>query len=142
MDEIKNAKLIMLENNYKLVVVKDGLVKFSSSARGIKPIYDIYSKSPELLMGAYISDRVTGKAAAMILSKAGIAGIYTDLISEQAIQIFKDHKIDLMYEKKVDSILNRDKTGSCPIESISKDLKADEITELILGIENFLSSIN
>ena len=94
-----------------------------------------------LLKGAYISDRVTGKAAAMILSKASIGGIYTDLISEGAIEIFKDHNIDVVYDKRVDHILNRDKSGSCPIESISKDLETEDTVTLISRIESFLKSI-
>ena len=141
MKEIMNAKSVMIDNNYNLVVVKEGNVLFASSDRGIKPIYDVYTKSPQLLKGAYISDRVTGKAAAMILSKASIGGIYTDLISEGAIEIFKDHNIDVVYDKRVDHILNRDKSGSCPIESISKDLETEDTVTLISRIESFLKSI-
>lgn len=141
MNEIMNAKSIMIENDYKLVVVRDGTLLFSSSDRGIKPLYDIYTNNPHYLKDAYISDRVTGKAAAMILSKACIAGIYTELISDQASEIFKEHGINITYEKKVDYILNRDKNGSCPIESISKDLDPEDTSALISGIESFLKSI-
>jgi hypothetical protein len=141
MDELINAKAIMIDKDYKLVVVKDGTVLFSSFDRGIKPVYDAFTKSSNMLKGAFISDRVTGKAAAIILSNAGIAGIYTELISKEAINIFSERGIKLLYEKKVDYILNRDKNGSCPIEKISKDLKYDDINKLISGIETFLKSI-
>lgn len=141
MKEIINAKSIMLDNNYKLVVVKEGNIVFSSLDRGIKPVYQIYTNGQHLLEGAYISDRVTGKAAAMILSKANIAGIYTEIISEPAIKIFKDNNISLIYESKVDYILNREKNGSCPIEKISKDLESEDVSTLISGIKNFLQSI-
>ncbi len=141
MKEVINAKSIMIDNGYNLVVVKDETLLFASTDRGIKPIYDVYTKNPQLLKGAYISDRVTGKAAAMILSKANIAGIYTDLISEGAVKIFKDHNIDVVYDKRVDYILNRDKSGSCPIESISKDLETGDIVTLISRIETFLKSL-
>lgn len=141
MKEIINAKAIMKENNYKLVVVKDENVLFASSDKGIKPIYDVYTNNPELLKDAYIADRVTGKAAAMLLSDASIAGIYTDLISEGAVKIFENHNIQVIYDKRVDHILNRDKSGSCPIEYISKDLKTDDTVALILGIEAFLKSL-
>ena len=137
MKEIMNAKSIMIDNDYKFVVVKKESLLFSSFDRGIKPIYDAYSKNPQMLKGAYIADRVTGKAASMILSKAGISGIFTELISEKAIEIFKENNIDVVYEKKVDFILNRDKSGSCPIESISKDLEIGETATLILRIETF-----
>lgn len=141
MEKTIKAKAIMINNDYKLVVVKDDIVLYFSYDRGIKPIYDVYTNNPEFLKGAYISDRVTGKAAAMILSNAGIAGIYTELISEQAIKIFMEHDIVLSYEKKVDYILNRDKTGSCPIERISKDLNSEDTSALVSGIKNFLESI-
>ncbi|MDY0235184.1 MAG: DUF1893 domain-containing protein [Gudongella sp.] len=141
MKELINAKAIMIDNNYKLVVVKGGVVLFSSFDRGIKPVYDVYTSSPQILKDAYISDRVTGKAAAMILSKAGISGIYTELISEQAVEIFYKKNIYVVYAKRVDHILNREKNGSCPIEKISKDLSSEDTAKLISEIEIFLKSL-
>ncbi len=141
MKEILNAKSIMIENEYKIVVVRDGKVLYFSKDRGIKPLYDIYTKNPNDLFNSYVSDRVTGKAAAMILTKASICGIYTQLISEKALNILEEGGVKVVYDKKVKLILNRDKSGSCPIEFISKDLNPKDTEELLRGIDKFLKSI-
>lgn len=129
------AKKHMENNNLKMVVYKDGEVIAESTDRGIKPVYDVYMEQFEKLKGAFVADRITGKAAAMLLAQGEISGIYTDLISEPAVEIFDKKGINIQYMKRVPHILNRDKDGMCPIETISRNV--GNVDELIEGIEEF-----
>ncbi|MPM29203.1 hypothetical protein SDC9_75743 [bioreactor metagenome] len=45
----------------------------------------------------------------------------------------------LEYDESAPYIINRDKTGMCPVETLS--LKTNDIDELKSGIKNFLESI-
>lgn len=139
MDKLEIAKKYLYDNDLKLVVMKNGIPLATSTDRGIKPIYDVYTKELHHLEGAYIADRVTGKAAAMLLTKAGIKGIYTDLISDAAIEILEQYPILVEYKKRVPYILNREGDGMCPIEKISRSV--DDVDGLIKGIEEFFVQV-
>lgn len=135
MEGIKKAKEYMDLNNLKMVVYNNEKVVAQSTDRGIKPIYDVYTKEFESLKGAFVADRITGKAAAMLLTEGKISGIYTDLISDPAIEIFQSKGVSIEYGKKVTRILNRDMDGMCPIETISRNVSS--VDDLIDGIEAF-----
>ena len=139
MDRIREARNIMEANDLKLVVWKDGRTLARSKDRGIKPVYDVYKNSFKDLQGAFVADRVTGKAAAMLLTEGRISGLYSELISEPAARILEENSISYQYGKKVDYIMNRDQDGLCPIESISS--KTDRVDELVEGIEKFFESV-
>jgi len=132
---IIKAKEYMDSNNLKMVVYNNEKVVAQSIDRGIKPVYDVYTKDFESLKGAFIADRITGKAAAMLLADGKIAGIYTDLISDPAMEIFQSKGVNFEYGKKVKNILNRDLDGMCPIETISRNVS--NVDELIEGIKAF-----
>lgn len=135
MEGIIKAKEYMEKNNLKMVVINNDEIITQSTDRGIKPVYDVYINAYESLKGAFVADRITGKAAAMLLAQGGISGIYTDLVSEPAVEIFKEKGIKLQYKKRVPHILNRDMDGMCPIETISRNV--GNVHELIQGIDEF-----
>ena len=139
MDKLEIAKRFLYDNDLKLVVMKNGIPLATSVDRGIKPIFDVYTKELHHLDGAYIADRVTGKAAAMLLAEGGVKGVYTDLISDAAIEILEQYPILFEYKKRVPYILNREGDGMCPIEKISRSV--DDVDGLIRGIEEFFVQV-
>ena len=139
MDNLLLAKKYLHDNDLKLVVMRNGEPLASSFDRGIKPIYDVYTKEIHHLEGAYIADRVTGKAAAMLLAEAGVKGLYTDLISDAAIEVLDEYPILVEYKKRVPYILNREGNDMCPIEKISRGVQ--DVEGLIKGIEEFFVQV-
>lgn len=132
--------LELLENQkFTLVIVKDGKVIFSSTDKGIKPLYTALKEKKDDLEGSSVADRVTGKAAAMICIYAKVKELKTKLISDNAINVLKQTKMLYEYEERATYIKNRDKTGMCPVETLS--LQTDNIDELLISIQNFLDSI-
>lgn len=139
MRDVDIAKEYLLKNHLNFVIVKDGQVIEESSARGIKPIYETYKNNVNYFEGASVADRVIGKAAAMFLVSGGIKELYTDLISELAIEILESRNIEVHYLKKVSMILNRTQDDMCPIEKLSSQTK--DVDKLVEEIGNFLRNI-
>jgi hypothetical protein len=139
MQDIEIAKEHMINNNLNFVLVKDGNILAESNSRGIKPIYDTFVNNANDFWGASVADRVIGKAAAMFLTNGGIKELYTDLISDLALDILEEKDIKVQYLKKVPMILNRTKDDMCPIEKLSS--KIDDIDKLIFEISEFLNNI-
>ena len=77
--------------------------------------------------------------AAMLLAEGGVKGVYTDLISDAAIEILEQYPILFEYKKRVPYILNREGDGMCPIEKISRSV--DDVDGLISGIEEFFVQV-
>lgn len=140
MKDIELAKRILDSEKQAIVIVKEGRIIFSSNGKGIKPIYTALKELKSELRGSSIADKVIGKAAAMICEYAGIKELSTKLISENAINVLENTSIIYNYEKSVPYIKNRDQSGMCPVETLS--LKTNNIDELLIGVSNFLKSIN
>ncbi len=139
MKDIEIAKKILEEENQRIVVVKDGLIVFKSKDRGIKPMYYLAKNMKGDIRDNSLADRVIGKGAAILCEYLEIKHLYTDLISENAINILEKGKIEYEYREKCNYIKNRDKTDYCPIEKRSLDT---EDPKVLLGrIEKFLDSL-
>lgn len=139
MRDIDIAVELLEKEKLALAIVKDGKVVFTSSDKGIKPLYIALEEHKIELEGSSVADRVTGKAAAMICAYAGIKQLKTKLISDNAINVLKETNIIYEYDERTSFIENRDRTGMCPVETLS--LKAGSIDELLNGITSFLESI-
>lgn len=139
MKDIDIAKKHLQDEELALVVVKGGQVLYKSNGRGIKPLYTAYMEMKESLKGSSIADKVIGRAAAMICADAKIHELYTNLISENAMEVLEQAEITYSYGLAVPSIKNRDQSGLCPMEKLS--LKAENINELLIGIDNFFEAL-
>jgi len=139
MSDIDIAVEMLEKVNYTLVIANDGKVIFSSSEKGIKPLFTSVTEHKNELVGSSVADRVTGKAAAMLCEYAGIKQLKTKLISENAINYLKETNIIYEFDQQTPYIKNRDKSGMCPIETLS--LKTDNIEILLEDISRFLHSI-
>ncbi len=135
-NNIETIKKILIEGNHTCVVMtKDGQV-ITSDESGIKPLMRLVILDGKSLPGAYIADKVIGRAAAAILVHSGAAECYGALMSETAIELFDESGITYSYGKKVPFIKNRDNTGLCPMENMTLGLDAQQGYETLY---NFFS---
>lgn len=139
MRDIDIAKKYLLDHDLSLVVVREGDILFESSGRGIKPLYDLIIKSPDLLKDAIVADKVTGTAAARLCRKWGIKANYGKLMSQGAVQVFESAGIYFEADQLVESIRNRDGSDLCPMEKISAN--SEDYAALIDHIQAFLQAI-
>lgn len=113
MTDLAVAKNALL--NHTLALAKDGEV-ITSDKRGVAPMVDFLREGKEL-SGFSAADKVVGKAAAMLFVKAGIKELYAETVSQSAKELLESFGVGLSFKTLVPYIINRDKTGMCPMES-------------------------
>ncbi len=94
--------------------IKTGTV--TSDEKGIAPMMRMLLADENALEGGFVADRVIGKAAAYLLIIGKAAGLYTNLISQHAMDLLDAHGFPYTYDKAVPYIQNRRRDGMCPME--------------------------
>ena len=114
MNDLTRARLALTDKQATCAVRKEGELFFSQE-HGIKPLLN-WLEEPDFFRGAVVADRVIGRAAALLLAYGGIRELYAQVISEHAARALEEHQIPFAYGEKVPYIINRAKTGMCPME--------------------------
>lgn len=132
---MKEIIRMLHKDNYSCVIINKGDIR-AFSQRGVADLFYLLKNDPDFLKGAYIADKVVGKAAAALMILGGIQELYTDVISLSALKILHDANIKVDFDKVVPYIQNWDKTDWCPMERICYH---EESVESILSlIEAFI----
>lgn len=137
MTDIEIAKNQLEEKNLTICVVKNKKIIYESQARGVYPLYKIYTQHKDEVKGASFADRVIGYGPAIILKALGIKALDTVIITHKALNLLTE--VPVIYERAVDHIMNREKTDYCPVEKIA--MSYPTVERLIADIEDFLRSI-
>ncbi|MGM0379892.1 MAG: DUF1893 domain-containing protein [Bacillota bacterium] len=141
MNQLDLAKDKLINDNLTLCIVRNGKVFYKTKNRGIYPIYKLAIDKKIDLKESFIADKVVGKAAAMFYVFLNAKNIYIDVLSKKAYEILKNNDINVVYNKKVDYIMNREKNGLCPVEKLSQDIEKDNYKKLIKEVEKFLKKV-
>ena len=138
MSETLNKAKSLLKSTDSTLCVVSGDNVFTSQERGVKPLLFLLKEKKELLKGASVADKVIGKAAALLMALGEIKEVHTLIISEPALQVFENHKINYFYDKKVDRIVNRTGDGLCPMETLCLDIDnpKEALAKIIEKISN------
>ncbi|MBR6773754.1 MAG: DUF1893 domain-containing protein [Clostridia bacterium] len=136
-EDTEKAKKLLIEGDYTFVAVK-GEEVIAKSERGVKPLIDLLD-SKKSLDGFCVADKVVGKGAGMLYKLLSVSEVYAFLISEHAQKYLASTQISLYYGEKVPAIINRDKTGFCPIESAVLDIFDEKEGEI--AIKNTLLAL-
>jgi len=116
---LERAKNLLEKQNFTCVLCKADDI-FSSTARGVSPLLSLLD-SGKSFENYCAADKVVGKGAAYIYVLLKIKSLYAGILSEGAEEVLNRFGIEVSFSKKVKRILNRDKTGFCPIESVVLD---------------------
>ncbi len=139
MIEIQRAVELLKSGNHTLVLI-NGTEQWASDERGINPLFELVTMNAELVRGATIADKVIGKAGALLAVFGQIKSIHAQLTTHAAIKVCLNNNITITYDKVVDAIQNRDKTGNCPMELLAQDISLP--TEMVNKVAVFLKSIH
>ena len=102
-----------------VVALPDGQIR-TYDGRGLQPLFDALANNG--VKDAYVYDKVTGRASSLLLAYGGAKELHTGLLSQEAIPILEKYGIKYTAPKTVPYILNRSKTGSCPMETVARNL--------------------
>ncbi|MBP5658552.1 MAG: DUF1893 domain-containing protein, partial [Paludibacteraceae bacterium] len=100
--------------------------------RGIQDLLQLISDQPERLNGAVVADKIIGKAAAAIMATGGVREVHTNIICTPAKQLFEQQGIRVFATEEVPMIMNRDRSGMCPMDTQIADIESIEECVAIL----------
>jgi len=128
--------LNLLGNHSLLLLSEEGVIEFFSDEKGVKPLLDYYhqygvSKKPLTLV-----DKVMGRGAILLAQLINVHTIYTPLVSEDALSLANEYKINISYQTLVPYIINNTKTGRCPIES-----SVIGISDTMIGYQTIMETL-
>lgn len=104
--------------------------------RGVKDLYRLLREEPQLLDGAFVADKVVGKGAAALMILGGIGELHADVISRPARLLLAASPVHVSYTLEVPYIVNRTRTGQCPVETLCRDCAT--AAEALPLIRNFI----
>ena len=120
-------------------VIRSGDVIRIFRERGVKDLFRLLKEEPAMLRGAFIADKVVGKAAAALMLLGGVRELFADVISHSALELLARYRVRVSYTVAVDHIINRTRTGWCPMEIRCRECTtADECLE---QIEDFMKTL-
>lgn len=121
----KNCRKLLGDKN--TFVCRKGRQIRTSDKRGVAPILDLLEGQDDFLEGSQVVDKVIGRAAAFLLIKGGVKVLYTEVISEHALEVLKKHGgMEVHYGRKLPFIENRTKDGMCPMEQATLECSDPE----------------
>lgn len=119
-----------------VVLCADGSIEVMRQ-RGIRDLHDLLHDDRELLRGAFVADKVVGKGAAALMIAGGVEGLYTDVVSREALELLNCYGLTAEYATVADHIINRAGTGRCPVETLCSGLQSVE--ECLAKIDEFVA---
>lgn len=117
METWEQVKKIQIDHDYSFVAMV-GQEVYCSREAGIRPIMKLLAEDIDVLKGAIVSDRVIGRAAALLLAYAGIQNLYAGIMSQYGAEVLKQAGISFAAGKEVEYIVNRTGDGMCPMEQL------------------------
>lgn len=111
--DLTKAKAL-LAKGHTCVLCKGEDTVFSDKA-GIAPMLGFLAEGLEL-KGYSAADKIVGKAAAFLFVLAGVKTLHANVLSKEALPVLNEHDVTVTYDQLVEGIINREGTGSCPME--------------------------
>ena len=102
--------------------------------RGVQDLLTLVETQPERLRGAVVADKLIGKAAAALMITGGVKEVHTNLICTPAREMLEKAGVRVSAAQEVEMILNRDKTGQCPMDRRIND--TDDPAECVAILKN------
>lgn len=128
----------LIQNEYSYAIYREDDFIMSGTGRGIAPLYELYLRS-ENWQGCTLVDRAVGTGAANLCVLMDFSEVDALVISKGAHELLNAHKIKTFCEQQPDYILNRAKSGLCPLEN---KFVTDQLhTPPIELIESFLQEM-
>ena len=108
--------------------------------RGVQDLYRLLKTEPDFLRGAFIADKVIGKAAAALMALGGVDEVFARVISSPARELLERSGIKVDCVSEAPHIINRTRTGWCPLET--RCFRMHTAEECLQQIEDFIHTMN
>ena len=124
------CRQVMHRENLTIVIADDDGILLRSRKKGILPMLDLLELMETTgCRPKYQSDRILGKAASIISLHCGIREVYSDVVSQSALDIAERNGIAISYETAVPMILNPARTQEGPFEVMLHDVSENDFDQ-------------
>lgn len=138
--DVNLALKALRKDGLTLAISKGGKVIFTGRNRGVSDLFCLVKYKPEVLRGASAADKVVGKAAAILYAQSGVSEVYADNLSRGAAAVLREAGINVQYQNMIPFVMNRDRTGMCPVERLATTV--DTFDQLMAGLEHFYRDLD
>lgn len=108
--------------------------------RGVQDLYRLLKTEPDFLRGAFIADKVIGKAAAALMALGAWMRCLPGLSVARGRELLERSGIKVDFLSEVPHIINRTQTGWCPLET--RCFRMHTAEECLQQIEDFIHTMN
>lgn len=113
-----------LRDGCSCAVFQNGALR-TSRASGIRPLLAWLEEDPSCFQGAFVADKIVGRAAALLLVHGGLDGsgsVYGEVLSDGAARVLEEYRIPFRCGRRVPHIINRRGDGVCLMEKRVRDI--------------------
>lgn len=140
MTDIEKANHIFADGEYTLVLVKGDKI-FTSKKSGVAPMLGFIESKTDL-QDFCASDKIVGKAAAMLFALAGVKTVHAQVLSRAAEETLRHFGIDYSADTVCENIINRRGDDICPMEkAVIDEVDPGQAYDKILKKLEFLRSV-
>jgi hypothetical protein len=118
-EDLEIAKEILAEEGLSLCIVSNQRVMFRSSSRGITGFLSAIDKLGEQLIGAFVADKIVGKAIALLCLYARFKGVYGSIMSIGARVLLQQKAVYIEWGEEVETVSNDCEKATCPFEELA-----------------------
>ncbi|MDO8601258.1 MAG: DUF1893 domain-containing protein [bacterium] len=123
---IKEKFKKFLNSSWELEIWQNDKIIFRSKKSGVRGLLDFINKHGNSHSDLVIFDKIVGRGAALLAIYLKAKIVYGELGSKLAARALRKYKIEFHLRQICANILNRDKSGLCPIERLSLDKTPEE----------------
>ena len=103
-EERARAIALLAEEQCSCVLAKEGEFRRIFRERGVKDLFRLLASDPGALEGAFVADKVVGKAAAALMALGKIKGLHAFVISQRALELL-EHAGRTYHQPKPDRLV-------------------------------------
>lgn len=107
------------KDGYSLAVFKYGRLFFHSREKNLRPLTRFIVNYGWRHAGIVVYDKYIGRAAALLLVRLRPAHVYTPLISEAALPVFRAARVGYTATRRVPHLMGIASKGTCEWEKLS-----------------------
>ena len=123
-----------LNDQHLSLIVRNAGLTTEYHQHGVNDLMQLLENEPQRLQGAVVADKMIGKAAAALMVVGGVKQVHTNLICTPAREMLEKAGVQVTAAEEVEMILNRDRTGQCPMDQSLNE--TDDPAECVAILKN------
>jgi len=120
-----------VKTKFTLEIRQRGKILFRSKRDGVSGLLLFIKKYGRKYKNLVFFDKVVGRAAALLFVYLKAKEVYGVIGSKPAARVLYKFKIKYYFKKTVPGIINKTKTGPCPMEKLSKGKTPEKLYNLL-----------